>query len=92
MRYKRNPTKTTPDGKLVYRSKFYKPIPLKDDDIYIVTQDGDRLDSISHQFYGDSRFWWVIAAVNNIHTAPLGIEPGLVLRIPKNHIEVLNII
>lgn len=92
MRYRNNETKRTADGKLVYRSKFYKPIPLKDDDIYIMTQQGDRLDSIAHKFYGDSRYWWILAAANNIHNAPLGIESGLVLRVPKNPVEVLNLI
>jgi hypothetical protein len=92
MRYTNNETKKTPDGRTVYRSRFYNPIPLRDDDIYIVTQTGDRLDSISYRFYGNPKFWWIIAAANNIHTAPIGIEDGLILRVPRNYLEIVNTI
>jgi phage tail protein X len=92
MRYNTNETKKTPDGKTVYRSRFYKPIPMRDDDLYIVTQTGDRLDSIAYKFYGDSRLWWIIASANNIHNAPTGIEDGLILRLPMNYIELSNTI
>jgi hypothetical protein len=92
MRYRSNEIKKTPDGKQVYRSRFYKPIPLRDDDIYVVTQTGDRLDAIAYQFYGDASLWWIIASANNIHTAPIAIEDSLILRIPINYIELMNTI
>ena len=43
-RYLDNDTKKTPDGKTVYKSKRLKNIPLKNDDIYVASQTGDRLD------------------------------------------------
>ena len=43
-RYQNNQTKKTPDGKTVYKSKRLKKIPLKNNDIYVATQTGDRLD------------------------------------------------
>ncbi len=92
MRYNINETKKTPDGKTVYRSRLYKPIPLRDDDLYVVTQTGDRLDAIAYKFYGDAKLWWIIASANNIHNAPTGIEDGLILRLPMNYIELSNTI
>ena len=32
----------------------------------IVLKDGQRLDHIAQQFYGDGRLWWVIAAASGI--------------------------
>ncbi len=90
MRYQNNQVKITPDGRQVFRSRFYKPIPLRDDDIYVVTQTGDRLDTIAYQFYGDASLWWIIASANNIHTAPIAIEDSLILRIPANYIDLMN--
>ena len=92
MRYQNNETIKTLDGKRVYRTTYYEPIPLRDDDIYVVTQTGDRLDAIAYQFYGDSRLWWIIAAANNIHDAPIGIEDSLILRIPANYNDLIDII
>ena len=43
-RYLDNDTKKKPDGKTVYKSKRLKNIPLKNDDIYVASQTGDRLD------------------------------------------------
>lgn len=78
------------DGKRVYKSKVYPNIPKSDQDIYIMTQDGDRLDNIAFQFYGDASLWWIIATANNIHDAPIGIESGITLRVPQNYIQIVN--
>ena len=43
-RYKNNEIKKLSDCRRVYRSKVYPNIPLRDDDKYVVTQTGDRLD------------------------------------------------
>ena len=51
-RYQNNQTKKTPDGKTVYKSKRMKKIPLNNNDIYVATQTGDRLDLLSNQYYG----------------------------------------
>lgn len=78
------------DGRRVYKSKVYPNIPKSDQDIYIMTQEGDRLDTIAFQFYGDSTLWWIIATANNIHDAPIGIEPGLTLRVPQNYQKIIK--
>jgi hypothetical protein len=89
-RYQNNETKTTNDGRRVYRSKIYPNIPLRDDDIYVITETSDRLDTLAYQYYRDASLWWIIAAANNIHDAPLGLKDGTILRIPQNYIEIVN--
>lgn len=89
-RYSNNKTQKLKDGRVVYRTKIYPNIPLRDDDIYIVTQGGDRLDTLANQFYGDSSLWWIISTANNIHDALFAFEDGTILRIPKNYLEVIN--
>ena len=89
-RYDNNETKKTIDGRNVYRPTIYPNIPLRDDDVYVATETGDRFDTLSHQFYNDSSLWWIIASANHIHTAPIGFADGTILRIPTNHIEILQ--
>jgi phage tail protein X len=89
-RYENNQTKKTNDGREVYRSKIYPNIPLRDDDMYVATETGDRLDTLAYQYYDDASLWWIIASANNIHTAPFGLKDGTILRIPTNYIEILN--
>ena len=40
----------------------------RDDDIYVTTQHGDRLDNLAATFYGSAMHWWFIAHVNNFGT------------------------
>lgn len=89
-RYDRNSIKKLSDGRRVYRSKIYKNIPKSDKDIYIVTQTGDRLDTLAYDFYGDSSLWWIIATANNIHDATFAVPDGTTLRVPENFREILN--
>jgi len=87
-RYRNNPTKKLKDGRRVYRSKIYPNIPLRDDDVYVATETGDRLDTLAYQYYNDASLWWIIASANNLHDAPLGLEDGTILRIPQNYIQI----
>ena len=89
-RYKNNNKIKLDDGKRVYRSKIYPNIPLKDSDIYVVTQTGDRLDSLASQFYSNSSYWWIIATANNIHDASLSVDDGTILRIPIDYNTIVN--
>ena len=88
-RYKNKKTKKLEDGREVYRSKIYPKIPKSDLDTYIVTQGGDRLDTIALQFFGDSSLWWIVAAANNLHDAPFAVADGTILRIPENYQKVI---
>lgn len=48
-----------------------------------VVQDGDRLDNLAGQAYGDAEFWWKIADANPNLAFPDELVPGTLLRIPK---------
>jgi hypothetical protein len=89
-RYKNNKPVKLSDGRVVYRSRIYPNIPKRDDDIYIVTQGGDRLDTLAFTFYGDSSLWWLIATANNIHDSGFAVEPGTTLRLPKNYNQIAS--
>jgi nucleoid-associated protein YgaU len=48
---------------------------------YIV-KEGDRLDSLAGTFYGNGKYWWVIAAASGVGWN-LQVPPGTYLRIPN---------
>ena len=58
---------------------YFKNVPEDDSDLHVITQWGDRLDTLAQQFYGDTNLWWFIGVTNNIST--INIEPGTKLRI-----------
>ena len=75
-----------------YKGKFYPNIPLSENDYYVVTTVGDRLDSLAYSYYSDSTLWWVIAAANNNATkGALYPEPGTQLRIPTELNYILSL-
>ena len=63
-----------------FSTTVYGNIPRADNDIYVITQMGDRLDHLAHQFYGDVSLWWYIAKANNLKFMTL--PTGTSLRIP----------
>lgn len=89
-RYENNEGQKLDDGRIVYRSKIYPNIPKKDNDIYIVTQEGDRLDSLANQFYSNSSLWWIIASANNIHDASFAVPAGTTLRVPIDYNTIIS--
>lgn len=58
-------------------------------DIHIL-QEGERLDTIAGERYGDGRMWWIIAAASGIGWAPQ-CPPGTRLRIPRLLSEVTEV-
>jgi len=83
-RYKFSGIGFSKSGKRVFESTIY-PVIVKDiNDIYIITQDTERLDILAYRYYGDSRSWWIIAAANNIGKGSLVVKAGTQLRIPQN--------
>jgi phage tail protein X len=89
-RYLNNKSKKLADGRTVYRPKIYPNIPFRDDDLYVITETGDRLDTLAYEYYDNSSLWWIIASANNIHDAPIGMADGTIVRIPLNYIEIEN--
>lgn len=75
-----------------YKGKIYPQIPLSENDIYIITTIGDRLDTLANNYYKDPTLWWVISIANNgiIPQDSLFITPGTQLRIPTDLNAVLN--
>ena len=88
-RYKRRSTSTT-QGKVFRGTTTYPIIPLSSTDIYLITVDGDRLDLLADQYYGNKDLWWIISSANvDLPQNSLYIPNGTQLRIP---IEVNNIL
>tara|TARA_Y100000034_G_C6826793_1_gene372832 strand:- start:834 stop:1136 length:303 start_codon:yes stop_codon:yes gene_type:complete len=73
-------SKSTPYDITSNSTTIYSAIPKTDNDIYVLTQDGDRLDNLAFQFYGDQGLWWYIAKANNLKFMTVGA--GISLRIP----------
>lgn len=64
----------------------FDPLPelgVRNDDQYYQVKDGDRIDNLAQQFYGDPRLWWVIAVANDKELLPVQLNTGDKLRIPS---------
>ena len=73
-------------GTVYYRNAKYPEIPLSENDIYVLTDFGDRLDLLANQFYSDVTLYWIIAAANpnEVSFGSLFVDEGTQLRIPIN--------
>lgn len=56
-----------------------------------VLQEGERLDIIAGQLYGDGRLWWIIAAASGIGW-PLQVPPGTLLTVPLSLEQVTRLV
>ena len=83
-------TKYQDKGDQYYLNNIYPDIPLSENDSYVISTLGDRLDLLALDFYGDVSFWWVIASANALSGDSLYIEPGLQIRIPNDVTAILN--
>ena len=63
-----------------YDTTIYQSVPERNNDIFVISTEGDRLDLLAQQFYGDQSLWWFIARVNNLTTN--NIPAGTSIRIP----------
>lgn len=81
--------KTSNDnGKQVYQSVKLPLIEDLDTDMYIITNSMDRLDTLAYKFYGNAKYWWVIALANDLGKGTMMLEGGIQLKIPPNPITV----
>jgi hypothetical protein len=85
-----NILKTNETKKNYLESTIYPKIKPNDNDLYIISTQGDRLDLLANLYYGDRNLWWIIAVANNLNDASLSIEPGKQLRIPGNTSNILS--
>jgi len=45
------------------------------------TTEGDRLDVLAASFYGDARYWWILAAASGIGWS-VQVPPGIFVLVP----------
>ena len=83
-------TKYEATGSQYYVNNIYPDVPYSNEDNYVITVLGDRLDLLAFDFYGDTSFWWVIASANALPGDSLYLEPGTQLRIPVDISGILN--
>ncbi len=101
-RYKNIPFKLSTNNiddkpKVIHTTSRYPEIPLSENDIYVYTTQGDRFDTLSQSYYGDSSLWWIISIANTDinNQSSLNIPIGSQIRIPNNYnqiIETFNLI
>ena len=72
----------TDQGKRRYSTLYYPTFERKSSDIYIICKLSDRLDLLAHKYYGDSRYWVVLAKANKLNNATIKPPVGFRLRIP----------
>ena len=90
-RYQYSNILTTKNTKKKYLSSMiYPKIKPSNDDLYIISEGGDRLDILASKYYGDITLWWIIATANNLNDASLSITPGTQMRIPSNLSNILS--
>jgi hypothetical protein len=90
-RYQYSNILTTKNTKKKYLSSIiYPKIKPSNDDLYIISEGGDRLDILASKYYNDKTLWWIIATANNLNDASLSIVPGTQMRIPSNISKILN--
>lgn len=65
-----------------YKQTVYKIPNRSFQDKYIISREGDRLDLLSVEFYGDSRMWWILAEANDLGKGTFVVPAGIQLRIP----------
>jgi hypothetical protein len=79
------------NGPRYFGSTKYPFIVEDINDYYIITMQGDRLDNLANQFYGDSTLYWILQVANadckkDSLYPPIGIQ----LRIPQNLTQILQ--
>lgn len=56
-----------------------------------ILEEGERLDHVAGNAYGNSSYWWVIAAASNIGWG-LQVPPGTLLKIPTDLNKIIETI
>ena len=85
------PAKLDVDNKRRYYESLIDPvIEKKDDDIYVITSVGERLDLLAWKYYSNVDLWWIIAAANpELRKDSLYLEVGSQIRVPADYQQVL---
>ena len=77
-------------GSQYYTNNMYPDVPYSETYNYVITTEGERIDFMAFDFYGDAELWWVIASANSLPGDSLVPIPGSQLRIPIDIRAILN--
>lgn len=77
-------------GPRYFGSTKYPPIDFTIEDFYIISMQGDRLDNLAAQFYGDPTLYWILQQANSLNRDSLYPPIGLQIRIPQNLARILD--
>lgn len=80
-----NSKKLESDGNIKYvrrLSTILYPDFSTDSDTKILSQEGDRLDLLAKEFYGDESLWFIIAKENSLGKGSLSVPAGRIITIP----------
>lgn len=79
-------------GDQYYKDVTYPEIPSSENDIWVETEFGDRLDLLANQFYQDVTLYWIIAIANpdKVNMGSLFLTPGTQIRIPTNIVSIVD--
>tara|TARA_Y100001963_G_scaffold160122_1_gene268022 strand:+ start:3883 stop:4188 length:306 start_codon:yes stop_codon:yes gene_type:complete len=75
---------------MVLATVIYPEIPLRNNDVYITSKEGDRLDLLAYRYYQTPSLWWIIAHANKLGKKGMSINPGLQIRIPTAVEKILD--
>lgn len=90
-RYKNIDTLHSPEGIRYYKNVLFPQIPLSENDIYVITGEGDRLDLLADQFYKDTTLWWIISIANGeLNQGSMYLPVGMQIRIPQNISDIIS--
>jgi phage tail protein X len=90
-RYKNIDTLHSPEGTRYYKNVLFPQIPLSENDIYVITGEGDRLDLLANQFYKDTTLWWIISIANReLNQGSMYLPVGMQIRIPQNISDIIS--
>jgi len=77
-------------GPRYFGSTKYPPIDFTIEDFYIISMQGDRLDNLAAQFYGDPTLYWILQQANSLNRDSLYTPIGVQIRIPQNLARILD--
>ncbi len=58
-----------------FRTTKFPLIEQSSADRFIFSRQGDRLDNLAYEFYGDPRYWIILAIANNLGKGTLIVQP-----------------
>ena len=78
----------TSTGKKSYQTTRLPVILKSSDDRFIFSREGDRLDLLAYDLYGDPRYWVLLANANKLGKGSLMVPAGIQLRLPPESVLI----